>query len=140
MKWYLKEHTYLITNVRGLHGDTVGECFQGQIDIKMFPSNLCSITQLTQLFTDLQSPFTLRGQVDHPSIHPSAYPGLDCGGSRLRKVVQMILAPAMHSSSSGGSQGVPRPDEICNPSSVFWVYPKVSYQLDVPGKSLQEGT
>jgi len=33
----------------------------------------------------------------------------------------------------GRPQGVPRPDEICNPSRVFWVCPKASYQWDVPG-------
>ncbi|XP_049890000.1 tetraspanin-13b isoform X3 [Epinephelus moara] len=33
----------------------------------------------------------------------------------------------------GGHQGVPRPDKMCNPSSVLWVYPGASYQWDVPG-------
>lgn len=31
----------------------------------------------------------------------------------------------------GGSRGVPNPDAIYNLSSVFWVYPWVSYQLDI---------
>ncbi len=31
----------------------------------------------------------------------------------------------------GGSRGVLRPDEMWNPSSVCWVYPGVSYQLDM---------
>ncbi|KAK0151754.1 hypothetical protein N1851_006880 [Merluccius polli] len=39
----------------------------------------------------------------------------------------------------GGPRGVPRPAGICNPSSQFWVYPVVSYQLDVPGKPPRGG-
>lgn len=37
--------------------------------------------------------------------------------------------------SPGGSQGVPRVDEIHNLCSMFWVCPVGSSQLDVPGKT-----
>jgi len=42
----------------------------------------------------------------------------------------MFLSPATLPAPPGG--GVPRPDEICNPSSVFWVCPGASYQLNCP--------
>lgn len=29
-------------------------------------------------------------------------------------------------------EAVPRPDKICNPSREFWVYPRVSFQVEVP--------
>lgn len=32
----------------------------------------------------------------------------------------------------GGTQDVTRPEDMCNPSSAFWVCPGVLYQLDVP--------
>lgn len=55
------------------------------------------------------------------SIHPltSGNPGSGRGGSRL---FQKSLFPATLSSSSWG---VPRPDEICNPPSEFWLWPGV---------------
>ncbi len=37
------------------------------------------------------------------------------------------------------SRGLPKPGEIYNPSSMFWVYPGFSYQLDVPSKPPNEG-
>lgn len=57
---------------------------------------------------------------NHLSIVFHLYPGPGHGGSRLSKVFQHFPAPP------GGSQGAPRPDEICNPSSVLWVCPRVS--------------
>lgn len=49
-------------------------------------------------------------------------------------VFQMSLSLATLSSSLGGSWEVPRQDGICNPSCEFWVYCRVPYQLDVPGR------
>lgn len=45
-------------------------------------------------------------------------------------ILDISFSPATLSSPSWGSRGVFRPDEICNPSSKFWV----SSMLDVPGK------
>lgn len=36
--------------------------------------------------------------------------------------------------AAGGSWGISIPDKINNPSSMFWVCPAVSYQLDMPRK------
>ncbi|KAF3694613.1 hypothetical protein EXN66_Car010289 [Channa argus] len=48
---------------------------------------------------------------------------------------QTSFCTATFSSSSGGimsrSQG---PDGIYNPSNVFWVYHRVSYELGTPGR------
>jgi len=77
----------------------------------------------------------------HPSIdsHP-LIPGSGRGGSRPSRLTQTSLSPATFSSShSGGSRGVPKPAGRCNPSSVSWVFPGVSPQLDVPGKPLTGG-
>lgn len=40
----------------------------------------------------------------------------------------------------GGCRGVPRSDEIYNPSSDFWAYPRVFLQLDMPQKTSKETT
>ncbi len=59
----------------------------------------------------------------HLSIHPlSSYLGLGCGSNKLSWALQTSFTL------------VPRPDEIYNPSSKFWVCPGVSSQLDVLGK------
>lgn len=64
------------------------------------------------------------------SIHPFsfAYPGQGCGGSKPSKAPQTSLFPATFSRSSWGTRGIPRPDAICNPFSVFWVcFPPVGH-------------
>lgn len=49
-------------------------------------------------------------------------------------------SPSQHfPAPPGGSGGVPRPDEIYNPSSGFWVCPRVSSQLAVPRKHPKGG-
>lgn len=82
-------------------------------------------------FFKLHSHFVLR------SIHPflATNPELYRSGSRLIRIFQISLFPA----PSGGSFGVPRPDEIHSLSSMFWVNPGVSYQLCVPRKLSVEG-
>lgn len=65
------------------------------------------------------------------SIQPASQPFSVClssvrlqYSSRLSKVSQTFLSPATLSRSScGGSWGIPRPDDICHPSSKFWVCP-----------------
>ncbi len=71
----------------------------------------------------------------HPSIHPLTHsfihpsisfclPGVELGlqssklgYSRCSSPQQCFLAPP------GGCSGIPRPDDVHNPSSEFWVYP-----------------
>ncbi|KAK0130659.1 Fibronectin type III domain-containing protein 7 [Merluccius polli] len=72
---------------------------------------------------------------------------IDCGHHLTVTVVAVTggcesepSAPvAISSVPPGGSRGIARPDEMYNPSSEFWVYPGVSYQLDLPGKPPREG-
>jgi len=77
-----------------------------------------------------------------PSIHPSILICLSGAGSWWQPAKQGppgFLLPSHTLVPPGGSRGVPRPDEIYNPSSGFWVCPGVSSQLDVPGKPLRGG-
>ena len=77
------------------------------------------------------------------SIHPSIFVPLirgrvaeavgPAGLSRPPSPQQRSPAPP------GGSQGVPRPEEIYNLSSGFWVCLGVSSQSDVPGKPPKGG-
>jgi len=60
------------------------------------------------------------------SIYPSSSPGPGRGGSRLSRAPQASFSPATLCSSSWGIRGVPRPDEIYNPSSGFRVCPRGS--------------
>lgn len=56
----------------------------------------------------------------HPSIHPysAVYPCLCCSGSRLSKVVHILLSPFTSSSSPWG---ISRPDGIYNLFSIYRV-------------------
>lgn len=55
-----------------------------------------------------------------------------CGGNKLSNISQTSLFSATSSTSSWGSWGTPRPDGICNPSSISGVCPAISCQLDRP--------
>lgn len=70
------------------------------------------------------------------NVHPSSDVHLSPGhnGSKLCKAVQTSLPEKHFSAPPGGSRGFPRPVKIHNVCSVLWVFPGVSYQLDVPGK------
>lgn len=61
----------------------------------------------------------------------ASYCGSGCTSSRLSNssYVPSLCPLAL----SGIFWGIPRPDGMCNPSSVFWVYPMVSSPLDSPG-------
>lgn len=59
-----------------------------------------------------------------------------------RSLKQRPRCPSSHphlQALFGVSAGVSRPDGICNPTSMFWACPEVSYQLDVPSISPQLG-
>jgi len=64
----------------------------------------------------------------------SVYLGPGRGGSRLRRCSRCPCLQQRFPAPHGGPRGVPRPEEICNLSSLFCVYPRAFYQLDVPGK------
>ena len=66
-------------------------------------------------------------------IHPSsfAYLRLSHSGNKSRRKTYTSRSPA----PPGGSRGVPRSEGIHNPTSMLWVCPGASSQLDVPGKS-----
>lgn len=70
------------------------------------------------------------------SIHPvsSAYSASSPGhsGSRLSELTHPSLSLITSSSSTWGCL---RPDERCNPSDVFWVFPIVFSQLEVPAST-----
>ncbi|KAF7650411.1 hypothetical protein LDENG_00126410 [Lucifuga dentata] len=72
----------------------------------------------------------------HPSNHPlsSTYPGPGRGGSRLSRPVHTSCARPGPLTPSGGLRGIPRSTWRYNPSSVSWVFPGDSSQLDVPGR------
>lgn len=56
---------------------------------------------------------------------PPGFPGSGRSGSRLSRVFHLSLSPRQcFPAPPGGSRGVPRPDEIYNPSSELWVYPR----------------
>lgn len=64
------------------------------------------------------------------AIHPSILPFkpwkwvTESGNPRLPSPQQHTPAPLW------GAKGIPRPFELCNPSSMFLVYNGASYQLD----------
>ena len=64
------------------------------------------------------------------SIHPlpSAYP-------RSRRKPRQPSPQRPFPAPPGGSQGVPRSDMTCNSSSVFWICPGASSQLDMREKT-----
>ena len=85
---------------------------------------------------------TILSLLESTSIHPSILWGLSGpggAGSRLSKELQAPSPQQRFPVPPGGPRGVPRPAGICNPSSQLWVYPLVSYQLDVPGKPPRGG-
>lgn len=92
-----------------------------------FLLTLSSHLDTTTVWTEYKS-VVVRKCILRLSIHPFSFPylGSDCSGNGPSKVFRTSL---LHR----GSQGVPRPDEICNPSSEIYVYPGVSSQLDGPG-------
>lgn len=67
----------------------------------------------------------------HLSMHPLTftYPDLGGGGSILSREVRTSFSPAISSSSCGR---MPKPDDICSLSSVFWVCLVVFSQFNMP--------
>ena len=63
------------------------------------------------------------------SIHSFSYLWLGRSGSRISSLPSHFPAPPV------GSCSVPRLEEICNLSSEFGIWPGVSSQLDMPGKT-----
>lgn len=87
------------------------------------PQKRCMHTHLHQVCaTSSNSQFTV-----HKSI-VTDYPGPNHGGSRLRRATHLFPPPHLPA-TAGGTQGVSRPAGICNPSSMFWVCPSLSYIL-----------
>ena len=75
----------------------------------------------------------------YPSNQPFSSSYLRSGGrgSRLSKL--FVLQPSnIFQLFLVNPEALPKPDEIYNLYSVFWVYPRVSYELDVLGKPLME--
>ncbi len=56
------------------------------------------------------------------------------GEIEVKEADEKVRLPSQpcHPAPPWGSQGVSRPDGICNPFTVLWVCPGVSFQLDVP--------
>ncbi|KAF7641691.1 hypothetical protein LDENG_00274620, partial [Lucifuga dentata] len=71
------------------------------------------------------------------SIHPlsSTHPDPGRGGSRLSRSAHTSCPRPGPLTPSGGLRGLPRPAGRCNPSSMSWVFPGASSQLDVPGRT-----
>ncbi len=96
------------------------------------------------ILEEVWAPFGWPGQSRlvsiHPSIHPfsTLYPGSGHGGSSVRKPIHPFSL-ATSSSSSWGSQCIPRPIERYNPCSVSWVCPRGSCRLDMPETPPLEG-
>ena len=77
----------------------------------------------------------------HETLHPSTQFVLIRGwaGRRLREYSRLLIPQQHVPAPPGGSWGVPRPDQVYNPSSRFWVCP-VNLQREATGRRPDQNT
>ncbi len=98
------------------------------------PSTASAVQQKTSLYKIKQLKLLTN------DFHPSPLHHLSMAGSQWQQAEQDSPDTQQHlPAPPGGSSSVPKPDEICNPSSLFLVHLRVSYQLDVPRKPPKGG-
>lgn len=76
-----------------------------------------------------------RNPLFFPLIHSFSAAYLGFSDRKLSMAAQLFFSPTTSSRSIGRIRSILMSDGKCNRSSMFWVSPEVSSQMDMPGKT-----